>query len=75
MQTSTYCILVIAAFFALLFHAIHAEEKRCSERRKEDLPHPAERRRQDRRREQTRTARAFWALRARWQSLTGRQGQ
>jgi hypothetical protein len=71
MQTSTYCILVIIAFFAFLFHAIRTEEKRCGERRRQDLPHPVDRRGPDRRRPQSWIGRAGWALRSRW----GRQRQ
>jgi len=74
MLTSSYCILVILAFFALLFHAIHQEEKRVAERRRQYLPHGGvERRKVVRRRPQTGLSRLGWAIRRRWNRLARRQ--
>jgi len=49
MRTSVYMILVIIAFFALVIYTIYKDEKRKAERRRLDIPHPVERRRQERR--------------------------
>jgi signal transduction histidine kinase len=71
MSTSTCCILIIIVFFALVFHAIHLDEKRVSDRRKQDLPHPLDRRKEDRRKKTTRASRLGWAFQARWAQLKG----
>lgn len=44
-------LLVVVGFFACLLYFIHKDEKRKAERRQRDLPHPVERRRQERRRQ------------------------
>ena len=69
MSTSTCCILIIIIFFALVFHAIHLEEKRVFNRRKQDLPHPLDRRKGDRRKRTTCASRLGWAFQARWARL------
>ena len=43
-------LLVVVMVFACLLYCIHKEEQRKTERRQADLPHPLERRRQERRR-------------------------
>jgi hypothetical protein len=72
MLTSSYCILVILVFFALVLHALHLEEKRTADRRRQDLPHGEERRKQDRRRPQSRLTRIGWAIRSQWMRGFGR---
>jgi len=75
MLTSSYCILVIVAFFALLFHALHQEEQRTIDRRRQDRPHGEERRKGDRRQPQTGYSRLSWAIRSQWTRLKSRQRQ
>ena len=64
MDPSIYCILVIVAFVGLLLHAVHTEEKRVADRRQQDLPHPVERRKGERRRSASRFSRLGWAMKA-----------
>jgi hypothetical protein len=64
-STTIYMCLVIIAFFALVLHAIHQEEKRKADRRQQDHPHAAERRKVDRRRKSAMGYLA-WALQAPW---------
>ena len=63
MLDTIYMSLVIIAFFALVIHAIHREEQRKADRRRQDLPHPVERRHRDRRRKSMR-AHLLWAVKA-----------
>jgi len=48
-KDTLYLILVVIAFFGLVLHAIHREERRKDDRRKQDLPVAVERRKGDRR--------------------------
>ena len=65
MRPSNYVILVIIAFFALVLHSIHLDEKRRTDRRKRNLRHPVERRKADRRKSLS-FARIAWVLRSQW---------
>lgn len=58
-------ILVVLAFFGLVIHSILGEEKRKSDRRRQDLSCPTERRHEDRRQKSLASFLA-WALRSRW---------
>jgi len=56
-------LLVVVAFFGCLLYCIRKEEQRKAERRQLDLPHPLERRHQERRRRGLGAALA-WVARA-----------
>ena len=66
MSTSSYCILVLLGLYLLVIHAIHQEEHRTADRRQQDLPHPVERRLQQRRKGRTSLAFLKWVLRSIW---------
>jgi hypothetical protein len=61
-------ILVVVGFFGLVLYSIHKDEQRRADRRQQDLPHPIERRRRDRRRKSP-YAYLAWALRSQWSKL------
>jgi hypothetical protein len=63
MLDTIYMSLVIIAFFALVIHAIHKEEQRKADRRRQNRPVPVERRHKDRRKKSMR-AYLLWAVRA-----------
>ena len=63
MSTSSWIIVVIIAFFALVVHAIHLEDRRKGDRRKQALPHAVERRKANRRKGSF-AAKAAWVVRA-----------
>ena len=58
-------LLVVIAFFGLLLYSVHREEQRASRRRLQNLPHPTELRKGDRRKQSPLAALA-WALRSAW---------
>jgi len=66
MLTGAYCLFVAITLFLLVMHAMHQEDQRGTERRCQELPHPVERRLQQRR--EPRPALAFlkWAIKALW---------
>ncbi len=61
-------ILVVIAFFGLVIHSILKDEKRISDRRRQDLSYPTERRHQERRKKNLASYLA-WALRSRWSNF------
>jgi len=62
-------LMVVVAFFALLLYSVHRDDKRNAERRKQSLPHPAERRKTERRRRSL-SATLAWAFRSPWSKRT-----
>jgi hypothetical protein len=66
MKVSSWCILVLVAFWALVIHAIMIEEQRGPDRRRRSVPVAHERRTQKRRRKALFLSRAAWALHRRW---------
>ncbi len=62
MSISSYILLVVVVFFALVLHAIHREDKRQAERRKQNVPVAVERRQAQRRRKSLASLLA-WVLR------------
>ena len=66
MRPSTFCILVLIALYLLVMHSIHQEEHRIADRRRQDLPHPEERRIQQQRKGRTTLAFLKWAARSIW---------
>lgn len=62
-------ILVVLAFFGLMVHAIHSDEKRKADRRRQCLPFPVERRIAERR-SRSLTSHLAWAIRSQWSKLT-----
>jgi hypothetical protein len=73
MGTNDYILLVVACFFGLVTYSIRQDEKRKAERRKQVLPHPIERRKQERRRRSP-SGYLAWVLRSQWSKLTGKGG-
>jgi sensor domain CHASE-containing protein len=71
MKTNDYILLVVIAFFGLTLYSIQKDEKRKSDRRQQHLPHPVERRIQDRRRKSLR-AYLTWGVRSQLSKLTHR---
>jgi hypothetical protein len=66
MSTSSYCILVFIALYLLVIHSVHQEEHRSADRRQRDLPHPVERRIQQRRKGKTTLVFLKWVARSIW---------
>jgi hypothetical protein len=66
MRTSNYFIIVIVVLYVLVMHAIHQEEHRIADRRQQDLPHPVERRTQQRRKGRATVAFLKWMARSIW---------
>jgi hypothetical protein len=66
MSTSNGIILVLIALYLLVLHAIHQEEHRTADRRQQDLPHPVERRIQQRRQGRTTLAYLKWVGKSVW---------
>jgi len=66
MRTSTYCIIVFIVLYLLVLHSIHQEEQRIVDRRQQDLPHPEERRIQQRRRGKSTLGFLKWVARSVW---------
>jgi hypothetical protein len=65
MRINDYILLLVVCFFGILMYSIHKDECRKTDRRQQDLPHPIERRRKDRRRKRP-SAYLAWALRSLW---------
>jgi len=65
-RTSSYCILLFIALYLLIMHSIHQEEHRIVDRRQQELPHPAERRTQQRRKGRSTFAFLKWVARSIW---------
>jgi hypothetical protein len=66
MRTSSYCIFVVVVLYLLVMHSIHQEETRKAERRHQDLPHPEERRLQQRRKGRSTLAFLKWVFKSVW---------
>jgi hypothetical protein len=71
MGTNDFILLVVIGFFGLVMYSIHNDEQRKADRRRQDLPHPVERRSQERR-QRGPYAYLVWGLRAQWSKLTGK---
>lgn len=69
MGTSDYIILIIICFFTFVLYSVYKDEQRKSDRRQQSIPHPVERRQQDRR-EKGLYAYLAWVLRTQWSKLT-----
>ena len=68
MSINDLILVLVVVFFGLLLYAIHRDEKRKADRRQQDLPHPVERRVQDRRRKGL-PAYLAWGARTLWSKL------
>ncbi len=66
MRTSSYCIIVFIVMYLLVMHSIRQEEQRNADRRQQDLPHPEERRIQQRRKGRSTFAFLKWVARSIW---------
>lgn len=51
MGVNDYLLILVVVFFGLVIYLINSDEKREAERRQQNLPHPVERRKRDRRKE------------------------